>query len=51
MCKSAFKIVKEEYGNEDSVHLTVSTIPIPGISNRVSSEVGDIQKGRLVLKM
>ncbi|KIW66690.1 hypothetical protein PV04_05998 [Phialophora macrospora] len=51
MCKSAFKIVKEEYGNEDSIHLAVSTIPIPGISNRVSSQVGDIQRGRLVLKM
>ncbi|ETI22823.1 hypothetical protein G647_06899 [Cladophialophora carrionii CBS 160.54] len=51
MCKGAFKIVKEEYGNEDSVHLAVSTIPIPDMSNRVSSEVGGVQRGRLVLKM
>ena len=51
MCKTGFKVIKEEYGNEDSIHLAVRTVQIPGISVRVSSEIGNIQKGRLILKM
>jgi hypothetical protein len=51
MCKSSFKILKEEYGSEDSLHLAVRTIPIPDISGRTSSEVGNIQRGKLVLQM
>jgi hypothetical protein len=51
MCKTGFKVIKEEYGNEDSIHLDVRTIPIPGISVRVSSEIGDIQKGKLILNV
>jgi hypothetical protein len=51
MCKTGFKIIKEEYGNDDSQHLAVRTIPIPNVSGRVSSELGDVQKGKLVLPM
>lgn len=51
MCKTGFKVIKEEYGDEDSVYLAVRTIPVPGISVRVSSEIGNIQKGKLVLRM
>lgn len=51
MCKTGFKIIKEEYGNDDSQHLSVRTLPIPYVSGRVSSEVGDVQRGKLVLQM
>jgi hypothetical protein len=51
MCKSTFKVIKEEYGSEDSLHLVVRTISIPDISSRTSSEAGNIQRGKLVLQM
>ncbi|KIW94189.1 uncharacterized protein Z519_05505 [Cladophialophora bantiana CBS 173.52] len=51
MCKGGFKVIKEEYGTEDSDHLHVRAIVIPGIAGHLSSEAGDIQKGKLMLKM
>lgn len=51
MARTTFKVIKEEFGNEDQQYLPERNIPIPGISVRASSDAGDVQKGKLVLKM
>ncbi|KIV84831.1 hypothetical protein PV11_00585 [Exophiala sideris] len=49
MARTTFKVIKEEYGNEDHQHLPVRNIPIPGISVRACSDAGDVQKGKLTV--
>lgn len=50
MTKGQFKIIKEEFGNEDSMQLHQCAIEIQGLSSRDAVEVEGIRNGRLILK-